>query len=985
MKRLFLTIATLASVVASESLVADEDKKDENPTTGNSQAGVITKGVEDIGYHQDWKNQEKVNEQINKEFEQQQNIDQRYIKEGYEEVNKRQNEVNRNQTEHNNAQKDFESKKQAEIDAGKQSADANAEATRAEREANKLEKDAANAKKNKDPNAGELENKAKKARENANSKRTEANNAKQKYEKSKIETDNSATKVKESGKKLENSKKELTKSQKKLESRKNNSAKRPKTKTKPTVKGTMQKAGNMAGNALYYISLGSDARDVQLAYQAGDTNALRKALIKLGYDIADNATFGLISATDNTYQLVVEVKGQEKDWKEAEDNSKNAQAQDITKDLHTNGMPLKEAQDLAEKYANGTATPEEKERVETAYKNMNDGEGKDIPGLQNLPTDTGWSNMGTDIKKTFTSWDHFKGKAEETRNEIGEQVVKTTDFVVDGAKTVGSGIKSGGEAVWTAITGTDHSGIEQEGQERVDENRIRLENKLIKAGFDPDKAHEIANKYFDDDPEAKKIVRETSLASNKKLRDNEAASNPDPEGGNPDNEPGSIGGLGTFLNDMAIDIAKKTGEQFGINDQTIKEITQAWENALVNQTVNNELNAAGDRKNETEQKSAVDTAKAQDDNSLTTKLADAGEDAFKQGLVNAVTPIVTAAADNTKVPGEKDPKEEDGPPPGMVPGGNSDPTVAHNAPGGGGRKPGGKKGGNGEVNGEPGGEGEGGEEVAKNGDEKKTGGGKKAGGGKKGDGKKTTKNDGKKSGSGGATCIKCGVSLSKIPQALFEKQKICEACHAEEVAEYQKQSKGGNITCDKCKAKVSIAVNDSFGYHILCHACEAKMLREKAGMTSKSGNKTGNGSRTVHFCGKCSKACTDGHKDYMGYAFLCSSCSATVTQVNPNASSSSTGSSGSGKVNGTYSSSSGPANKSDPNAFTCSWCGKKSTTVVSGVGSGVYCSNACYQKFLDSRKQSQGTSTGSSKMREYSRDRQLRDPLKPAPDFKGIR
>ena len=939
MKRLFLTIATLASVVASESLVADEDKKDENPTTGNSQAGVITKGVEDIGYHQDWKNQEKVNEQINKEFEQQQNIDQRYIKEGYEEVNKRQNEVNRNQTEHNNAQKDFESKKQAEIDAGKQSADANAEATRAEREANKLEKDAANAKKNKDPNAGELESKAKKARENANSKRTEANNAKQKYEKSKIETDTSATKVKESGKKLENSKKELTKSQKKLESRKNNSAKRPKTKTKPTVKGTMQKAGNMAGNALYYISLGSDARDVQLAYQSGDTNALKKALIKLGYDIADNATFGLISTTDNTYQLVVEIKGQEKDWKEAEDNSKNAQAQDITKDLHTNGMSLKEAQDLAEKYANGTATPEEKEKVETAYKNMNNGDGKEIPGLQNLPTDTGWSNMGTDIKKTFTSPEHAMKKLEETRNEIGEQVVKTTDFVVDGAKTVGSGIKSGGEAVWTAITGTDHSGIEQEGQERVDELRIRIENRLISKGMDPDTAHEIATKYCNDDPEAKKFVRDMSLASNKKLRDNEAASDPDPEGGNPDTEPGSNGGLGTFLNDMAIDIAKKTGEQFGINDQTIKEITQAWENALVNQTVNNELNAAGDRKNETEQKSAVDTAKAQDDNSLTTKLADAGEDAFKQGLVNAITPIVTAAADNTKVPGEKDPKEEDGPPPGMVPGGDRDPTVAHNAPGGGGRKPGGKKGGNGEVNGEPGGEG--GEEVAKNGDEKKTGGGKKAGGGKKGDGKKTgdgkkddgkktTKNDGKKSGSGGATCIKCGVSLSKIPQALFEKQKICEACHAEEVAEYQKQSKGGNITCDKCKAKVSIAVNDSFGYHILCHACEAKMLREKAGMSSPS-------------------------------------------------------SSGNGKMNGTYSSSSGPANKSDPNAFTCSWCGKKSTTVVSGVGSGVYCSNACYQKFLDSRKQSQGTSTGSSKMREYSRDRQLRDPLKPAPDFKGIR
>ena len=61
-------------------------------------------------------------------------------------------------------------------------------------------------------------------------------------------------------------------------------------------------------------------------------------------------------------------------------------------------------------------------------------------------------------------------------------------------------------------------------------------------------------------------------------------------------------------------------------------------------------------------------------------------------------------------------------------------------------------------------------------------------------------------------------------------------------------------------------------------------------------------------------------------------------------------SSDSGKVNGTYSSSNGDGKKTEYGAYTCSMCGKKTNSIVSGVGSGVYCSNACYQKFLDSRK-----------------------------------
>ena len=68
-------------------------------------------------------------------------------------------------------------------------------------------------------------------------------------------------------------------------------------------------------------------------------------------------------------------------------------------------------------------------------------------------------------------------------------------------------------------------------------------------------------------------------------------------------------------------------------------------------------------------------------------------------------------------------------------------------------------------------------------------------------------------------------------------------------------------------------------------------------------------------------------------------------------SSSSSSGSGAGKVNGTASSSKGTGKKTETGAYTCSWCGKKTNSIVSGVGSGVYCSNACYQKFLKSRNQ----------------------------------
>ena len=975
--RIFLAASFFSLFATAVALADDEENSTKGPSTGNTQAGVVTKGVEDIGYRQDWKKQEQANEQMNKEFQEQQNIDQRYVKEAYEDVNKHQNEVNRNETEYNNSKKEYETNRQAEIDAGKKSADAEASASTAEREANKLEKEAANAKKNKDPNAGELENKAKKARENANTKRSEANTAKQNHEKSKIETDKSATKVKESGKKLETSKKELTKSQKKLESRKANSAKKPTVKTKPTFKGTIQKAGNMAGTALTVIQLGADAREVQEAYKSGNKKALRDALLNLGLDITDTMTFGIISNGKNGIQLIIEERGESEDRSNATQRAKDAQAQTIATDIYKDskenensankGMSADEAYDLATKYANGTATPEERERVENAYKNMNNGGGKSVPGLKDVPTETGWSNWGDDIKKTFTSYDHFKGKVGQVREDVGEQVVKTTYFVTDATADTG-------EVLWTAVTGKDHSGIAEEGKDREDLGRVRLENKLIQKGVDPEKAHDLANRFFENDPEAKKTVHEIAEIS-KKLRDSEVVSDPDPEGGKPETDPGSNGGLGTFINDTVTDIAKRTGEQFGFNDKTLEDIKNAWQNAQIKQNNNQQVNTAGENMNDTLKNSAVNAADAQDKNSLTTKMADAGEDAVKQGVNNAAMTVANAAAERTRVPGE-------------------------------GRRGGGKKGGRGGESAGPDDDGvDGDPSIAQSGGGKK-GGGKK-GGGKKGGGKDDEKNIAKNEGTKGndgngnntksdghkntnankgkmpKNCEKCGVSFDKIPWSPSSEHPYwCSACQNENPANVKYYESGNHQVCDRCTRMCNILIPDSG--HKYCPSCESAILREKAGMTSKSGNKTGNGSSdgTVHFCGKCRKACTDGHKDYMGYAFLCSSCSATVTQVNPNASSSSTGSSGSGKVNGTYSSSGGPANRSDTGAFTCNWCGKKSKSVVSGVGSGVYCSNACYQKFLDSRKQGQGTQ---SNMRELHGDHKSLSPLQYAPDYRGVR
>ena len=84
----------------------------------------------------------------------------------------------------------------------------------------------------------------------------------------------------------------------------------------------------------------------------------------------------------------------------------------------------------------------------------------------------------------------------------------------------------------------------------------------------------------------------------------------------------------------------------------------------------------------------------------------------------------------------------------------------------------------------------------------------------------------------------------------------------------------------------------------------------------------------------------------------CLACQAAALRVeagvaaHPNGLGSSSSSSGGnddpGPINGTYSSSGGPPKTSEQGAWTCSRCGKKTDHVVSGAGSGVYCSSECY-------------------------------------------
>ena len=198
------------------------------------------------------------------------------------------------------------------------------------------------------------------------------------------------------------------------------------------------------------------------------------------------------------------------------------------------------------------------------------------------------------------------------------------------------------------------------------------------------------------------------------------------------------------------------------------------------------------------------------------------------------------------------------------------------------------------------------EDTDKNKDKEKTDGTKKSGE-KKSNTKKNMPTN----------CQKCGVPFDKIPMtpSIKHPDLWCWACENENPSdlEYYDDDESGHFKCAKCGRACSRTVTD---YHVNLSA----MLLSGGKVKRPAGNHDNDS----HYCPPCMVA---------------------RLREKANASASSKSSS-SGKVNGTYSSSGGPANKSNTCVYTCDYCGQGMNSFVCGKGTGRYCSNACYQKAI---------------------------------------
>lgn len=405
-----------------------------------------------------------------------------------------------------------------------------------------------------------------------------------------------------------------------------------------------------------------------------------------------------------------------------------------------------------------------------------------------------------------------------------------------------------------------------------------------------------------------------------------------------------------FFTDVQKDRDDATTAANNLNTIVTGEREQESKNEIAQEAADQTLNAGGEIANQTLNDTAANTANEQDKNSWTTAISDGIQQSINIGVTSLGTSFGNELGKHVANEIFDDPDK----PKGGAKGGAKGGTVAK----GGGK---GKDKGKGEGEGE--GKGEGDPEVA--GD---PGHGKGKDPGKSGDGGKQPNAD------TAGNCKRCGVSFSKVPEASDADDKFttstvgisckgyCVICLNDEIgsskwtkvySEEELKDREDPMQCTRCKRYISLSTTadersddpvhgagTQWSGKMLCHSCVADLWREKTGVAKTTAG--------------------DSSSD--------------------------------GKINGTYSSSSGPANKTDMGAYTCAWCGKKTNSIVSGVGSGVYCSNACYQKFLDSRKQSQGLSVRSrdaykedpsEKMRELPKDRQFRDALLPAPDSKN--
>ena len=721
---------------------------------------------------------------------------------------------------------------------------------------------------------------------------------------------------------------------------------------------TKSKILEKVGDALDAIGVGDAGKKARDAIKSGDPEKIENALKDVAFSVADIPSAGAASGVRNIVNAGAELSNMNTDQKQLDNTVMvDGQRAQIVKDLFTqkdangNHMTIQEANKLADGYMNGDK--DAVSQVNSFYKD-NDINGGKPP--ERGSTDMTWKEVGEQV---LDYGGRLKDNVKNMPGAIVDQAKNTKDLVVETGKdlkdiatmddatmqqlmedkltsgawtwdNVKEGLDLGKDKVKDGVGGAVDAAWDWTkswwGGDKATTERENIINSLMEQGATKPEAEKVAWQYqFDKnnnpgkqstvisdfkndlrdqgrliDKETGETVPPKDSSNGGSLKD-EVTANPDPEGGKPDIAPGSIGSLGAFLTDMGNDIIKNTADQYGLNNKTLDDIKNAWQNWQSKQNNNQLVNTAGETANDITKNSAVTTAQEQDKNSLTTKMADAGEDAVKQGVNNAAVTVANAAAEKTKVPGEKRSdggKGDDSV--GAKDDGDQGSTVAAND---GGKHGGGKKGGG------------------------KKGGGKKGsktegdnGGGEHGDGKKVAKNDGDSH----KNTDPHGNKDTTKSQGHY---KNCKRCGIEMVPD------GGNGG-----------------------------MREECFLTTYADD----GKTKITISGYCARCVMDHHSEISkGYA---SNSSGTDND--------------SGKINGTYSSSGGPPKTSEYGAWTCAWCGKKTNSSVSGVGSGVYCSNACYQKFLASRKQGQGTS---SNMREIPGDHKSLAPLQPAPDYRGVR
>ena len=387
------------------------------------------------------------------------------------------------------------------------------------------------------------------------------------------------------------------------------------------------------------------------------------------------------------------------------------------------------------------------------------------------------------------------------------------------------------------------------------------------------------------------------------LRDGEDAADPAGETGNgfPQKDEGN-----NFFTDVQKDRDDATTAANSLNTIVTGEREQEAKNEIAQQSADQTLSAGGDSANQTRNETAADIANEQDKNSWNTAISDGLQQGLNAGLTSLGTSFGNEVGRHIANEIFDDPDKPKGGAKGV-------------ASGGGAAKTGGKGKNKGKGKGD--GKGEGDPEVAGDpGHGEGKGAGKSGGGG-----------DQAKAGTFG-NCKRCGVSFSKVPEASDADDKFttstvgisckgyCVICLNDEIgsskwtkvySNEELKDRKDPMQCTRCKRYISLTTtadeNSPDPVHgagtqwsgkMLCHSCVADLWREKTGVTKTTASDT----------------------------------------------------SSDGKVNGTYSSSGGPAKKSDMGAYTCGWCGKKTNSVVSGVGSSVFCSNACYQQYLKSRK-----------------------------------